>query len=213
MGAVAAGALLAACGGSAAPASTTPASPSAPAKTETAPLGRELLERKGKPGAAVNGLAAIAPVKPNLPATSVPGAASSQSELSEPRGIYVYSEHLAQDAPQLTQALTVPGIDGLTLLQGWASIEPDRGEFNWAELDQWMNAAASSGKQVALAIRAGQDTPCWLFQSPSCGSRYRGSYAGATPLTFSVSPREGVGQSRCNQETIAAPWDPAFLSE
>jgi uncharacterized protein (TIGR03437 family) len=28
-----------------------------------------------------------------------------------------------------------------------------------------------------------------------------------------VSPREGVGQSVCNPETIAAPWDPVFQSE
>jgi len=139
--------------------------------------------------------------------------AFSQSGPSAPRGIYLYSEHLAQDAPQLIQALTVPGVDGLTLLLGWASLEPDRSSFDWSELDQWMAAAAASNKQVALAIRAGQDTPCWLFQAPSCGSGYGKPYAGATPLTFSVSPTEGVGQSKCNQETIAAPWDPAFLSE
>jgi len=142
-----------------------------------------------------------------------PSSAPAQSSASAPRGIYIYSEHLDEDAQQLTQALTVPGVDGLTLLQGWASLEPARGTFDWADLDQWMNAATSSGKVVALAIRAGQDTPCWLFQSAACGAQYTGAYAGATPLTFSVSPREGVGAPRCNQATIAAPWDPAFLSE
>ncbi len=137
----------------------------------------------------------------------------AQSGPPEPRGIYVYSEHLAQDAPQISQALAEPGVDGLTLLQGWASLEPDRGTFDWSGLDQWMNVVASSGKQAALAIRAGQDTPCWLFQAPNCGARYSKPYAGATPLTFSISPREGVGQSLCNQEIIAAPWDPVFLRE
>lgn len=131
----------------------------------------------------------------------------------DPRGIYVYTEHLAQDAPQVGQALATPGVDGLTLLLGWMSLEPARGQYSWAQLDQWMTAAMQGNKRVALAIRAGQDTPCWLFQAPGCGAGYSGSYGGATALNFEVSPREGVGQATCNSETIAAPWDPAFQTE
>lgn len=137
------------------------------------------------------------------------GAAFGQAD---PRGIYIYTEHLAQDAPLVTQALTVRGVDGLTLLLGWASLEPSQGVYQWAQLDQWMAAAVQANKKVALAIRAGQDTPCWLFQAPLCGAGYAKPYANATPLTFSVSPREGVGQTNCNPETIAAPWDPVFLT-
>ena len=144
---------------------------------------------------------------------SASGAVSAQSSFSDPRGIYVYTEHLAQDAQLVTQALAVPGVDGLTLLLGWASLEPDKGSFTFAQLDQWMATAMRSNQRVALAIRAGQDTPCWLFQTPACGAGYSKSYAGATPLTFNVSPREGVGQSACNPETIAAPWDPGFQTE
>ncbi len=142
-----------------------------------------------------------------------------QASVVEPRGIYVYSEHLTehlqdpQYAQQLTQALTVRGVDGLTLLLGWEVIEPSRGAYDWTLLDHWMSMAVSSGKQVALAIRAGQDTPCWLFQSPECGAGYTKSYAGAAPLRFLVSPHAGVGESKCNSETIAAPWEPIFLSE
>jgi uncharacterized protein (TIGR03437 family) len=137
----------------------------------------------------------------------------AQGPAPDPRGIFVYSEHLQQDAQQLLQALTVPGTDGITLLQGWRSFEPDRGSYNWTELDKWMSTAISSGKKVTLAIRAGQDTPCWLFQAPQCGAGYSKPYAGATPITFQVSARQGVGQSQCNSATIAAPWDPVFLSE
>ncbi|HLG97674.1 MAG TPA: IPT/TIG domain-containing protein [Bryobacteraceae bacterium] len=137
----------------------------------------------------------------------------AQNPPADPRGIYVYTEHLAQDASLVTQALSVAGVDGLTLLLGWASLEPSRGSFSWTELDQWMSTAVQSNKKVALAIRAGQDTPCWLFQAPACGAGYSKPYAGATPLSFLVSPREGVGQSTCNPETIAAPWDPVFQSE
>src|SRR5579863_827683 len=144
---------------------------------------------------------------------SVCGVASAQNSFSDPRGIYVYTEHLAQDAQVVTEALAVPGVDGLTLLLGWASLEPNRGSFSFAQLDQWMTTAMQSNQKIALAIRAGQDTPCWLFQAPACGAGYSKPYAGATPLEFNVSPREGVGQSACNRETIAAPWDPVFQSE
>ncbi len=49
----------------------------------------------------------------------------------DPRGIYIYTEHLAQDAALVTQALGVPGVDGLTLLLGWASLEPNQGVYQW----------------------------------------------------------------------------------
>src|SRR5579871_3769014 len=140
-------------------------------------------------------------------------AALHAQTAADPRGIYVYTEHLAQDASLVNKALTVPGVDGLTLLLGWTSLEPSEAQYQWSTLDQWVAAAMQSNKKIALAIRAGQDTPCWLFQAPACGAGYAKPYAGATPLTFSVSPREGVGQSTCTSETIAAPWDPAFLSQ
>ena len=137
----------------------------------------------------------------------------AQTPPVDPRGIYIYTEHLAQDAALASQALTVPGVDGLTILLGWASLEPNKGVYTWTQLDQWMTAAVQSNKRIILAVRAGQDTPCWLFQAPACGAGSTKPYAGATPLSFMVSPREGQGQSTCNPETIAAPWDPVFQSE
>jgi hypothetical protein len=53
-------------------------------------------------------------------------------------------------------------------------------------------------------VTAGSDTPSWLFQSPPAG-------AGAVPLSFTISPHSGA-TGRCDAETIAAPWDPAFLN-
>src|SRR5579884_1577314 len=93
---------------------------------------------------------------PALHAQSPPDAASPPTGSSGPvlpRGIFVYSEHLAEDAPQLSQALTMPGVDGLTLLLGWAALEPRRGAFDWTQLDQWMQAASGTGRQVVLAVR------------------------------------------------------------
>ena len=52
-------------------------------------------------------------------------------------------------------------------------LETGRGVYDWTTMDQWMDAAISSGKKITLAIRAGANTPCWLFQAPQCGAGYR----------------------------------------
>ena len=67
-----------------------------------------------------------------------------------------------------------------------------------------MSAAASAGKRVELSIRADCHTPAWLFQ-PAPGG------AGARPLAFSFTRRPE--DTTCQQETLAAPWDPAFLTQ
>jgi hypothetical protein len=124
------------------------------------------------------------------------------------RGIYIYSSDVSQIstnyAKTLTASLNVPGVDGLVLVIGWSSIEPVMGQYQWATLDQWMSQAISSGKKIDLTVKAGIDTPSWVFQ-PAPGG------AGARALNFTVSPHSGqTGQ--CDAETIAPPWDTAFLS-
>jgi hypothetical protein len=138
---------------------------------------------------------------------------ASSTSTTDQRGIYVYTEHLNTDSLAAVQSLSVPGVDGMTLLLGWASIEPSRGTLNTTSLDRWINTAIAAGKKVVLAIRAGPDTPCWLFSAPACGAASNKTYAGATALRFQVSARQGVGQVACSSDSIAAPWDPVFLSE
>jgi len=61
-------------------------------------------------------------------------------------------------------------------------MERDRtrnGQYRWGTLDQWMNQALSSGKEINLVILAGVNTVAWLFQ-PAPGG------AGADALTFTV---------------------------
>jgi len=132
----------------------------------------------------------------------------AQSTTPELRGIYVYSSNVstisASYAKTVAKSLNVPGVDGLVLVIGWNAIEPAMGQYQWATLDQWMNVAISSGKKINLALVAGVDTPSWLFM-PAPGG------AGATPLNFTVSPHGGA-TGVCDSETVAAPWDPAFLS-
>ncbi len=134
------------------------------------------------------------------------------------RGIYLYTEHPENKSDQanLVDAMTVPGVDGVTVLVGWQFVEPAYRVFAWDlncvncknTLDDLIAAAIASGKKIDLAVRAGgQDTPAWLFQPISQNG------AGATPLTFYNSPLEGNANANCNQLTMAAPWDNAFLGE
>jgi len=136
------------------------------------------------------------------------GLCRAQSTTPDLRGIYVYSSNVstisASYGKTVTKSLNVSGVDGLVLVIGWNSIEPSKGQYQWATLDQWMNVAISSGKKINLALVAGVDTPSWLFM-PAPGG------AGATPLNFTVSPHGGA-TGVCDSETVAAPWDPAFLS-
>lgn len=125
------------------------------------------------------------------------------------RGIFVYSSDVTgistDYAQMVSNSLDVSGVDGLVLVIGWNSLEPTNGQFAWTTLDPWITEAASQGKKIDLAIPAGVDTPGWLFQPATDGG------AGASPLVFTISPHQGA-TSNCISETIAAPWDPAFLN-
>jgi hypothetical protein len=144
------------------------------------------------------------------------------------RGIYLYSlntvvDKLPANSPQVTHALSEPGVDGFTLVENWSSVEPERGVFEWDKLpdgqqghfDQWVRTAVSAGRKINLAIRAGQDTPCWMFDlaSQPCGSGYLGSYAGAREFTFVAASHQGQTQHPCEVVSMAVPWDPVFLRE
>jgi hypothetical protein len=132
----------------------------------------------------------------------------AQSGSPDARGIYVYSSDVSQIskgyANGVTASLHVLGVDGLVLVIGWSALEPSMGQYQWSLLDQWMSQAATSGKKVDLTITAGSDTPAWLFDPPPGG-------AGAFPLLFAISPHSGA-TGVCDSETIARPWDPAFLA-
>ena len=135
-------------------------------------------------------------------------APSFAAQSSDPRGIYVYTNDLSQvsksAAAALQSSLSVPGVDGVALVVGWAGIETAPGQYQWSTLDQWMSLAISLGKKIDLVLPAGQSEPAWLFQAAPAG-------AGAAPLNFTVTPHAGQ-TSQCQSETIARPWDSAFLA-
>jgi hypothetical protein len=136
------------------------------------------------------------------------GAALAQGQ-ADLRGIYVYSSDVSQIskgyANGVTSSLGVAGMDGIVLVIGWASIEPSMGQYQWSTLDQWMHQAVAAGKKIDLTVTAGINTPSWLFQPAPSGG-------GATSLTFTISPHGGA-TGVCDMETIAPPWDAAFLSQ
>jgi hypothetical protein len=135
-------------------------------------------------------------------------AVPARSRAADLRGIYVYSSDVSQIskgyANNVTASLSVPGVDGIVLVIGWSSIEPSMGQYQWSMLDQWTHRAIADGKKIDLTITAGSDTPSWLFQAAPAG-------AGASPLGFTISPHSGA-TGVCDSETIAAPWDSAFLN-
>jgi hypothetical protein len=124
------------------------------------------------------------------------------------RGIYVYSSDVAQiskgSANNVTASLGVTGVDGIVLVISWSSLEPAMGQYQWTTLDLWTHRALTLGKKLDLTITAGTDTPPWLFQPAPSG-------AGASALNFTISPHGGA-TGVCDSETIAAPWDTAFLN-
>jgi hypothetical protein len=89
------------------------------------------------------------------------------------------------------------------LVIGWDAIEPGLGQYQWDTLDKWMNTAVSAGKQVDLSITA-YNAPQWLFQPAPGGG-------GAKALHFAFIRKPS--QPTCLTETIAAPWDTAFLAQ
>jgi hypothetical protein len=108
-----------------------------------------------------------------------------------------------QVAAALSAALTVPGVDGLQLGIAWNTLEPGMGQYDWTTLDQWVGLAVSLGRKFELSLPA-HSPPAWLFQPAPRG-------AGATPLSFTYAPHDAL--KGCSSETIAAPWDPAFLTQ
>lgn len=168
-----------------------------------------------------------------------PLAAQAQSQ-SDSRGLYVYSWDVANTfspsqtkAPgvaELLAAMKTPGIDGITLVFDWNTIEPGKGTFLWTNatqptlLDEWIQAAIDAGLEqqkpfhITLAVRAGFGTPCWLFNPGDCPSNYRlynpnytGSYAGAAALDLFASAHQGRG--KCLEVMMAPPWDGVFQTE
>jgi hypothetical protein len=136
-------------------------------------------------------------------------AVNADDRPSDIRGVYVYSNDLSKlstpTANAVRSSLGVPGMDGIALVISWSAIEPSMGQYQWTLLDSWLQQATTAGKKIDLIVTGGSATPSWLFDPQPSG-------AGAHPINFTISPHGGA-TGQCDSETIAAPWDTAFLTQ
>jgi hypothetical protein len=109
------------------------------------------------------------------------------------RGIYEFSgNNSAADAGN-------PDLAGVVLVYYWSEIEPERGTFDWSQIENDMAPWVAAGKKVILRIStsgvaswyppySGSGTPQWVYDD------------GATAVTDSG-------------ETIPVYWDQAYLTD
>lgn len=136
-------------------------------------------------------------------------AASADDRPADIRGVFVYSNDVSKlstsSANAVRSSLGIPGMDGIAVVISWSAIEPSMGQYQWTLLDSWLQSAMTAGKKIDLVVMAGASTPSWLFDPQPSGG-------GAHPLNFTISPHSGA-TGQCDAETIAAPWDAAFLAQ
>jgi hypothetical protein len=92
------------------------------------------------------------------------------------------------------EALTNPNVDGVSLRTYWNSVETADGVYNWGYLDQQIAAAGAAGKKISLSVKAGVNTPSWVYT------------AGARSFTF-------IDNTSPLPQTIPVPWDPVFQAK
>ena len=94
-------------------------------------------------------------------------------------------------------ALSSPSVDGISLRQHWADLEPREGVFDFAYLDDQIARADKAGKQVSIRVPTGGDEmPAWVTTAVR--------NAGGNTFTFTDSD---------GQHTIPVFWDPTFLAK
>lgn len=94
-------------------------------------------------------------------------------------------------------AYNQPSLRGVTFINRWSTLEPRRGEFNWAALDAGVAQAVAAGRQVALSVTPGVFTPQWVLDdAQSLGATWN------LPWGFSM----------CEDVRFPLPWDPNYLA-
>jgi Beta-galactosidase len=99
--------------------------------------------------------------------------------------------------PCAEKVLQDPDVDGVSIRQDWAELEPSESAFNWSFLDSEVSRAAAAGKQVLLRINTQIAKPAWVTAAVT--------KAGGTFYTFLDD--DGV------ETTIPVYWDPTFLAK
>jgi len=110
-----------------------------------------------------------------------------------PKGVFSLG---AAGVPCSERVLQNPDVDGVSIRQDWADLEPSESAFDWRFLDSEVSRAAAAGKKVILRINTQGGKPAWVTAAVT--------EAGGTFYTFLS---DGV------ETTIPVYWDPTFLAK
>jgi len=83
-----------------------------------------------------------------------------------PRGIIDLPSAIAVKAPIGTiddHPWLNPNVSGLRIRTGWDNTETTDGVYNWAQIDECLDLALTSGKFIGLSVGAGITCPPWLM--------------------------------------------------
>lgn len=110
-----------------------------------------------------------------------------------PRGVFCL---LPAGIPCEAAVLSNPSVDGISIRQTWADLEPTEGHYNWSFLDAEVAQADAAGKPVLLRVLTQNGKPKWVTAAITAAD---GKF-----FTFTA---EGV------TSTIPVFWDPTFLAK
>ena len=90
-----------------------------------------------------------------------------------------------------------PAVDGISIRQDWADLEPSESAFDWSFLDSEVARASAAGKQVLLRVNTQIGKPAWVT----------GAVTDAGGTFYSFLDSDGV------EITIPVYWDATFLAK
>lgn len=120
---------------------------------------------------------------------SLPAGAFAQV----PEGVFSIAN---KDNQPQDEVLANPNVDGITIRQDWANLEPSEGNFNFSYLDSAVYASAAAGKIILLRIGTQVGKPAWVTTAVK---NAKGKF-----FNFNQS---GVEMS------IPVFWDPTYLAK
>lgn len=99
-------------------------------------------------------------------------------------------------------SLTMPYVDGITAYYGWNELEPNKGQYDFSEIDSLVAWARSNNKIVNIGIYPGSHSPDWLYTAGAA------SFSWQRPLKEDVAKARG---SATQTQKTPLPWDRVYI--
>ncbi len=118
---------------------------------------------------------------------------SHETRAQVPEGVFSIAN---KDKQPQNEVLSNPNVDGITIRQDWAKLEPTEGNFDFSYLDSAVNASSAAGKKVLLRIGTQVGKPAWVTTAVknAKGKFFNFTQSGATM-------------------SIPVFWDPTYLAK